>query len=118
MSAVPISPSATSPQGIVEKRYSSPRENAEWLRIGAGSTLLAGALLLLAGKRRAGLVATVAGAALTLLDQKETVQECWEALPGYLDKTQHMLEEAQSTIDDIAAKRDKLKALLSRSTPA
>ena len=109
MSAVTLTPSSKA--GQIENRD----RNAEWLRIGAGTTLLAGALLLLSGKRRAGLLATAAGAVLTVLDQKETVQVWWDALPGYLDKTQHMLDEAQHTIDDIAAKRDRLKSFLGGS---
>lgn len=110
MSATTASPSATySEDQTMEERV---EKTQEWLRIGAGCTLLGGALLLLAGKRRAGLMATVAGAALTMLDQKETVQEWWSVLPGYVDSAQHMLDEAQHTIDDIVAKRDKLKSLL------
>lgn len=115
MSAVPLSASSNIQQGQMAGRDSSDDRGAEWLRISAGTTLLAGALLLLAGKRRAGLVATAAGAVLTVLDQKETVKIVWDALPGYLDKTQHMLDEAQHTIDDIAAKRDRLKSFLGGS---
>jgi len=91
------------------------RDNQERLRIGAGCTLLAGSLLLLSGKRRAGLLTTAVGAVLMVLDQKETVTEWWDALPGYLETTQHMLDEAQHTIDDIVAKRDRIKSLLGGS---
>jgi hypothetical protein len=42
------------------------------------------------------------------------VKECWDALPGYLNKAQCMLDQAQATIDDIAAKRDKVMSILSR----
>lgn len=112
MSAVPLTPSNKRPQTEMDSRASSGDHNAEWLRISAGCTLLAGSLLLLSGKRRAGLLTTAAGAVLTVLDQKETVKVWWDALPGYLDKTQHMLDEAQHTIDDIAAKRDRLKSFL------
>jgi hypothetical protein len=111
MSAVPLTPSSRALQTEMENQD----HNAEWLRIGAGTTLLAGALLLLSGKRRAGLLATAAGAVLTVMDQKETVKVWWDALPGYLDKTQHLLDEAQHTIDDIAAKRDRLKSFLGGS---
>lgn len=114
MIAVPSSQSANSPRGIVEKRGGTGHGNREWVRIGAAGTLIAGALLLLSGKRRAGLLATAAGATLTALDQQETVKECWDALPGYLNKAQCLLDQAQATIDDIAAKRDKVMSILSR----
>lgn len=110
MSATTASPTATySEDQMAEERV---EKTQEWLRIGAGCTLLGGALLLLMGKRRVGLLVTAAGTALTMLDQKETVQEWWSVLPGYVESTQHMLDEAQHTIDDIIAKRDKLKSLL------
>lgn len=110
MSATTASPTATYSE--VQMENEKMEKTQEWLRIGAGCTLLGGALLLLAGKRRAGLMVTVAGAALTMLDQRETVQEWWSVLPGYVDSAQHMLDEAQHTIDDFASKRDKLKSLL------
>lgn len=113
MSAVPFPSSANAPQGIADQ-YEAASGNAEWLRISAGVTLLGGALLLLSGNRRAGLLATAAGTALTMLDQKETVKACWDALPGYLDKTQRMLDEAQRTVDDIAAKRERLREMIGR----
>lgn len=111
MSAASVSPSATRRDNRMDQTESG-EPTQEWLRIGAGCTLLGGALLLLAGKRRAGLVVTAAGSVLAMLDQKETVKEWWNVLPGYLETTQDMLEEAQNTIDDVMAKRDRLKALL------
>lgn len=112
MSAASIPATAKNPEEQMETRDASCGSNPEWLRIGAGASLLAGALLILSGNRRAGLVATAAGAVLTVLDQKDTVKAVWDALPGYLDRTQHMLDEAQRTVDDIGAKRDRLKSLL------
>ncbi|HWG20153.1 MAG TPA: hypothetical protein VG225_06450 [Terracidiphilus sp.] len=88
--------------------------NADWMRIGVGSTLLTGSFLLLSGKRKAGLLVTAAGTALAMLDNKEIVSEWWNALPGYLNNAQRMLDQAQETIDDLAAKRDKVMALFGK----
>lgn len=112
MSAVPMPQPAKYPQGHVEER--GEREYADWMRVGAGGTLLAGSLLLLTGKRRAGLLVTAAGTALVLLQEQEMVRSWWNELPGYLEDAQRMLDQAQMTVDDLTSKRDKLMALFKR----
>jgi hypothetical protein len=86
----------------------------EWARIASGAGLLAGALLLLAGKRRAGLVAAAAGTTLAVLDQQETVKELWNSLPGYIDKVQGVLGKVDATVSEVAAQRERLHKILSK----
>jgi len=86
----------------------------DWMRIGVGTTLLTGSLLLLTGKRKAGLVVTAAGTALAMLENKEVVREWWDCLPGYLENAQRFLDFATSTIDDLTDKRDKIISLLGK----
>lgn len=90
------------------------QESPDWMGITVGSTFLVGSLLLLSGKKRAGLAVTAAATALTLLDQQETIREWWNSLPQYLDEAQNLLDQAQITIDDLAAKREKLRAMFNR----
>ena len=87
---------------------------AEWARIASGAGLLVGALLLLAGKRRAGLVAAAAGTTLAVLDQQETGKELWNALPIYIDKAQGVLGKVDATVSEVAAQRERLQKILSR----
>lgn len=82
--------------------------------LAAGGTLLAGSLLLLAGRRRAGTIAAVSGATLALLNQQETLRSWWHTLPGYIDEVQRTLTKVQDTINDVAAKRETLGRILSR----
>jgi hypothetical protein len=101
------------PKGDAE--ITSPQqEEPDWLGMAVGGAFLIGSLLLLSGKKRAGLVVTAGASALTLLDQQETVREWWDSLPRYLEDAQRLLDEAQHTIDDLAAKRDKLRAMFKR----
>lgn len=86
----------------------------DWVGLTVGGTFLAGGLLLLSGKKKAGLLVTASAMALTLVDQKETVREWWNTLPGYLDDAQRLLDQASRTIDDLAAKRDKLRSMFNR----
>lgn len=82
--------------------------NPDWMRIGVGASLLTGSLLLLTGKRKAGLLLTAAGTALAMLDNREVVAEWWQALPQHLQKAQHILDQTQQTIDDLTSKRDRI----------
>jgi hypothetical protein len=90
----------------------SEDESTNWARVAAGGTLLAGGLLLLTGRRRAGLAAAAAGTTLALLDQKETVSYFWRLLPAYIDKVQVVLDQVQTTVEDVAVKREKLRQIL------
>jgi hypothetical protein len=86
----------------------------DWIGIAVGGSFLVGALLLLSGKKKAGLVVAAGAMTLTAIDQQETIREWWSTLPRYLDDAQRLLDNAQSTIDDLAAKRDKLRAMFNR----
>lgn len=78
----------------------------------AGVSLIAGGVLLLAGRRRAGLVAASTGAALAMLDQNQTVRSWWHTLPSYIDEVQRMLGMVQNAVNDMAAKRETLHRIL------
>ena len=96
--------------GITKSGHGLP----DWLGTAVGGAFLAGGLLLLSGKKKAGLVVTAGAMALTLVDQKDTVRDWWGTLPGYLDDAQRLLDQASHTIDDLAAKRDKLRSMFNR----
>lgn len=89
-------------------------EGANWARIAAGGSLLAGALLLLTGHRRAGLVTAAAGTTLALLDQQELVKDLWSALPSYIDQAQGLIGKVEETVVEIAAQRNRLHQILNR----
>jgi len=88
--------------------HNRARKKPDWMHIGVGASLLTGSLLLLTGKRKAGLLVTAAGTALAMLENREIVSEWWEALPQHLDKAQQIIDQTQHTIDDLTAKRDKI----------
>ena len=87
---------------------------AEWARIAAGGSLLASALLLLAGKRRAGLLTAIAGSAFILLDQQKAVRAGLDAIPGYIDKAQGLLHRVDETFSEVATQHDRLLKVLNR----
>ena len=89
-------------------------ETMNWVGFAAGGTLVTAGLLLLAGERRAGMVAAASGTALALLDQQETLHSWWNALPGYIDEVQDVLAKVQDTVNEVAAKREELRRVLAR----
>jgi hypothetical protein len=90
------------------------QEELNWVGLAAGSALIAGGLLLLSGRRRAGMVAASAGTALAMLDQQETLCSWWHTLPSYLDEVQRTLTQVQNGVNDLAAKRQTLHRILAR----
>jgi hypothetical protein len=113
MGVASLPQSVNYPQGHVESRRESHHDK-EWMGAAVGGTLLLGSVLLISGKRRAGLMVTAAGTALALLEEQDTVRAWWNALPQYLDDAQRLLNQAQMTIDDLSAKRDRLRSLFKR----
>jgi len=83
-----------------------------WIDCGRWN-LVTGRLLLLAGSRRAGWFAAASGTALAMLDQQQTLH-LWNALPCYIDQVQQVLNRVQSTVEDVAAKREALRRALAR----
>jgi len=56
-------------------------EPVDWVKIAACGSLICGGLLILSGKKRAGLVAAASGTALAMVEHQDTLREWWEALP-------------------------------------
>jgi hypothetical protein len=96
------------------KVLASETKPTNWAGLTAGGVLVAGGLLLLTGRRRAGLAAAATGATLALLDQREALSGWWNLLPGYIDEVQILLNQVQSSVEDIATKREKLRKILGK----
>lgn len=86
---------------------------SSWLRVISAGTLAASGVLLMAGKRRAGLATAVTGTALTVLDQQDTVRNLWGKLPGYLEDVQSVLGRAQGAVDELSAQGERLRNIIS-----
>ena len=96
---------------------SAHSESSQWLRYAAGGSLLAGAVLLLTGKYRIGMLAAAAGTALAALDQQDVVREWWTALPTLADDAGRILNQVQGVVQTFDAQREKLHSLVHRAVP-
>jgi hypothetical protein len=88
--------------------------DSPWPRAVAAGTLVAGAFLLMAGRRRGALAAVGAGAAVAALEKPQVLREIWENTPKYLRAGQDFLLRAEDVVDDLRAKSEKLKGMLNR----
>ena len=111
MTVMPIGKAAYDPGSPVETPESV---SMNWVGYAAGGTLVAAGLLLLAGERRAGVVAAAAGTALAMLDQPKTPLSWWDRLPGYIDQAQRIVGQIQSVVDEIESKREALRRAIAR----
>jgi hypothetical protein len=111
MVVVPLSKPANDSEMTPGAEKSEPMN---WIGFAAGGTLVAAGLLMLVGERRAGMVAAASGTALAMLNEKETLLSWWNALPGYIDQVQRVLNQVQATVDDVDAKREALRRALAR----
>jgi hypothetical protein len=91
-------------------------DSGDWAGYVAGGSLVAAGLLLLAGQRRAGLLVAASGAALALLGEQETMRSWWNALPGYIDEGQQLINQLQGAMDGLETQRERLERLLARVT--
>ena len=83
-----------------------------WTRAVAAGSLIAGAYLLFAGRRKAALAVAAAGAAIAVLEHPETAREIWDKVPGYLRAGQDFMVGAEDFVEDVAKKGEKFRQAL------
>jgi hypothetical protein len=88
----------------------------DWVLAAATGTLFAGGVLMLAGKRRAAMIAAVTGAALAVLDQRETINEWWKHVPGAIDQAGRFIGQVEVVVEDLAVQRARLRTLFHRES--
>jgi hypothetical protein len=110
MAVVPLSKTMREASEIPASTADSRRV----LRMVAAGTLVASGALLFAGKRRAGLMMALSGAALAMIEQREAVSSYWNALSDYLGAIQSVAGRAQAAVEEISGQGERLRRVLSR----
>lgn len=93
---------------------SHPSDSMFWLRVAAAGSLALGGVLLMGGKRRAGLIAAATGTALVVLDQQDSVRTLWTQLPSYLEEVHGILQRVQGAVDELSVQGERLRTIWSR----
>ncbi len=89
-------------------------EDFQWSRNLAAASLVAGAVLLVAGKRRTALAVATAGAGILLLERPESAQELWSKLPSYIRQGQDFLVRAEGVIERLGEQAARFREAASR----
>lgn len=76
-------------------------QETHWTHQVAAAALVAGAILLVTGRKRQAFSLAAGGAALTLLERPEAAQELWSKLPSYIRNGQDFLVKAEGFIEKL-----------------
>jgi len=86
-----------------------------WLRALAAGSLVAGAALLLTGRRKAALTVSGLGAAVILAEDPEAMKELWQRVPNYLQDGHEMLGRLEGVLDGITEQSGRVRQLVRRA---
>ncbi len=112
MVVVPLAATGTASDNSTTEQCAA--DNRYWVRVAAAGALAASGVLLMAGKRRAGLATAAAGTTLVILDQQEAVRAWWHRLPSHLEEVHKLLARVQGAIEELSVQGEKLRNTLSR----
>ncbi len=83
-----------------------------WTRTGAAGSLVVGALLLIAGRRKSALAVSAAGAAVALLENPEIVREAWNAMPRAIRSGQDFLVRIEDFVEELNKQSQNIRKVL------
>jgi hypothetical protein len=109
-----VVPLSTGVNESSEAQRAKTDKNADWIRFAAAGALAASGVLMVSGKRKAGLVTALSGTALVMIDQQDAVREWWNKLPGFLQELHEMLGRAQDSVEDLSTQGKRLRSVLGK----
>ena len=87
---------------------------SHWSHQVAAAAMVAGAVLLITGRKRQALSIAAGGAAMTLLERPEAAQELWAKLPTYIRSGQDFLVRAETVVERLAEQVARVRETISR----
>jgi hypothetical protein len=87
----------------------------QWVRTVAAGSLFTGALLLVTGKRKAGLAVAAAGTVFALVEDPAGVKKVWNNLPDYLDNGHSLLTRFEKFVGELTAQGEKLRSVVEKA---
>jgi hypothetical protein len=86
-----------------------------WMRALAAGSLVAGAALLLTGRKKAALTASGLGAAVILAEDPDAIKDLWGRVPDYLQDGHEMLGRLEGVLDGITEQGGRVRQLVRRA---
>ena len=88
--------------------------DVHWSHHLAAISMIAGAILLVTGRKRQALAIAAAGAASTLLEQPQAAQQLWVSLPTHIRTGQDFLVRAETFLEKLTEQAAKLREMVGR----
>jgi hypothetical protein len=98
----------------IDSRLPKALSNIPWNRAVAAGTLITSACLLLSGKRKAAVAVAVAGTAVALLEDPDSVRKFWDGIPDYVQAGQKFLGRVEGFVEELAEQGTNLRSVLRR----
>jgi hypothetical protein len=99
----------------IEASVHSNLSSVPWTRSVAAGTLVASAVLLVLGKRKAAIAVAAAGGAFALIEDTDAVRRFWNDVPDYVKAGQKFLGRVEGLIEQVAEQGGQLKDILKRA---
>jgi hypothetical protein len=97
----------------VTQQIQSNLAKTPWTRTVAAGSLVAGAVLLISGRRKSALAVAAAGAAVALLENPEMVREAWESMPRLVRTGQDFLSRVEDFVEELNKQGIRLRKVIS-----
>jgi uncharacterized membrane protein len=97
----------------VTQQIQSNLSKTPWTRTVAAGSLIAGAVLLISGRRKSALAVAAAGAAVALLENPEVVREAWESMPRLVRTSQDFLSRIEDFVEELNKQGIRLRKVIS-----
>ena len=105
-----IAQHATSTNPLTQLPYS----DRQWTRALAAGALVAGAAMLLTGRKRGAMVAVGMGAAAVLIENPNAVKELWRRTPQFISEGHTLLTRLEDVVDNLTEQSQRVQSLLRR----
>ncbi len=86
-----------------------------WVRTVAAGSLVTGAVLLAAGKRKTGLTLAAAGTVIALIEDPEGVKRVWNNIPEYIESGHSLLGRFEKFVGELTSQGEKFRTVIEKA---
>ncbi len=91
-----------------------PQADRQWTRALAAGALVAGAAMLLTGRKKGALIAAGLGAAAVLAEDPQAVKEMWRRTPQYISEGHALLGRLEDVVENLTEQSQRVQNILRR----
>jgi hypothetical protein len=96
----------------IEARLPNSTKDVPWTRTVAIGALITGVVLLLSGKRKAGVAVAAAGTLFGVVEEPESLKHWWDGMPRYVANAQQFLGKVEGFVEQLAEQGDTVRRIM------